>query len=113
MAIYNLEVLKEMSGGDTDFIQQVLTMTLEDLPEVITKLEKANEQEDWDTVFQVAHKIKPTMQTVGLDSNIWTNLLTINDYAKNKKNLEELSGLVVEICGALKKLVVELNKELV
>ena len=79
MELYNLQGLKEMSGGDNEFVQQVIQMTLEDLPQVIERLQEGVDTQNWNQVFQVAHKIKPTMQTIGINNAIWENILLIKN----------------------------------
>lgn len=112
MQLYNLQNLKEMADGDEEFVQQVLQMTLEDLPLVISKLEKASANENWQEVFQAAHKIKPTMQTIGLNQDTWEKILTINDFSKNIKNTNQIPNLVSELCKDLKLLKEQLAKVL-
>ncbi len=113
MELYNLQGLKDMSGGDMEFVQQVLQMTLEDLPTVVNRLESALANENWAEIFQVAHKIKPTMQTIGINDQIWENILLINDYTKNLKNLNEIPNLVQNLCQNFKQLQIQLSKELI
>jgi hypothetical protein len=112
MELYNLQGLREMSGGDNEFVTQVIQMTLEDLPQVIEGLHQGVENQNWNMVFQVAHKIKPTMQTIGVNPDIWNNILLINDYTKNLKNLNEIPKLVELLMENLKTISTNLAKEL-
>lgn len=63
----NLDYLDTMSGGDTDTMQQMLEMLIEEIPTEITKMQDAVVSEDWEEVFQISHKLKTTLAFIGND----------------------------------------------
>jgi HPt (histidine-containing phosphotransfer) domain-containing protein len=94
MQHFDLSILRDMAAGDEEFVQTILQMSLEDIPVALENIKEALANHEWDRVYQHAHKIKPTLQTLGVRSEVWDNLLVINDCSKNKKNLDELPSRV-------------------
>ncbi|MDO6492645.1 MAG: Hpt domain-containing protein [Cellulophaga sp.] len=65
--IYSLDKLNEMAEGDMDFINSVVSVFLEEVPEDLGLLEKAIESRDYEPTYQLAHKIKPNVDLLGME----------------------------------------------
>ncbi|MGJ8659806.1 Hpt domain-containing protein [Cellulophaga fucicola] len=65
--IYSLDKLNEMAEGDTEFINSVVSVFLEEVPEDLDLLEKAIESKDYEPTYQLAHKIKPNVDLLGME----------------------------------------------
>ncbi|MBT8321152.1 MAG: Hpt domain-containing protein, partial [Eudoraea sp.] len=59
--IYSLDKINEMAEGDTDFIESVIAVFLDEVPQDLENLEAAIESKDYDKVYKLAHKIKPNV----------------------------------------------------
>ncbi|MGB5461117.1 MAG: Hpt domain-containing protein, partial [Eudoraea sp.] len=59
--IYSLDKINEMAEGDEDFINSVISVFLEEVPQDLEDLEKAIENGDYENVYKLAHKIKPNV----------------------------------------------------
>ena len=57
--IYSLDKINEMAEGDQDFINSVISVFLEEVPEDLEALEVALQEKNYDQVYKLAHKIKP------------------------------------------------------
>lgn len=86
--MYNLAKIEELSGGDEDFVLSVVTLFTEEVPEDMGKIEEGIAEENFEKVYQHAHKIKPNVDLVGLDE-AFQLILEIEHSAKQKK-LEEV-----------------------
>ncbi|MCH2043639.1 MAG: Hpt domain-containing protein [Saprospiraceae bacterium] len=63
----NLSYLHDLSGGDTDFIQDIISTYLEELPKDLQRIEVALNQEDVLQVGKLMHKMKSSFQILGFD----------------------------------------------
>lgn len=96
--IYNLDKLNEMADGDEDFINSVISVFLEEVPQDLEGLEKALDQQDHQQVYQLAHKIKPNVDLLGMEQTRAV-ALQIETLGKNSANMSE----ILEVFPLLKK----------
>ena len=65
--IYSLDKINEMAEGDTDFIESVIAVFLDEVPQDLQNLEAAIESKDYEKVYKLAHKIKPNVDLLGME----------------------------------------------
>ena len=65
--IYSLDKINEMAEGDTDFIESVIAVFLDEVPQDLKNLEAAIESKDYEKVYKLAHKIKPNVDLLGME----------------------------------------------
>lgn len=63
---YNLDKLNELAEGDKDFILDVIKTFLEEIPNDVAALEFAINGHDYDMIYNLAHKIKPNVDILGI-----------------------------------------------
>lgn len=105
--IYNLDKINEMADGDADFINSVISVFLEEVPSDLEGLEKALEEEDHQQVYQLAHKIKPNVDLLGMEQTR-AAALQMETLGKNEASMDEIR----EIFPVLKKDVHQVMAEL-
>lgn len=64
----SLDYLLELSGGDTDFILDMILTFLNTAPGYMTDFELLREQKDWYKMSRAAHKFKSSFSVIGSDS---------------------------------------------
>ena len=64
---YNLAKVYEISENDTDFAQQILVLFLEEVPSEIKNIKNGIKKQDFKKTYAAAHKIKPTLDLLGMD----------------------------------------------
>lgn len=96
--IYKLDKLNEMADGDEEFINSVISVFLEEVPQDLEGLENALEQQDYQQVYQLAHKIKPNVDLLGMEQTRAV-ALKIETLGKNAANMNEIR----EVFPILKK----------
>lgn len=96
--IYKLDKLNEMADGDEEFINSVISVFLEEVPQDLEGLENALEQQDYQQVYQLAHKIKPNVDLLGMEQTRAV-ALQIETLGKNAANMSEIR----EVFPILKK----------
>lgn len=92
MAIkYNLSKVYALSDNDPEFVNQILTLFVAEVPEDLSQIKEGIKKKDHKHVYAYAHKIKPTLDLMGLNV-AFEEILQIEAWAKaegKKKNIEE------------------------
>jgi HPt (histidine-containing phosphotransfer) domain-containing protein len=91
--LYNLDMLKEMSGGDESFIVMMVQLFTETTPELIGQMKAAVQVGNWPELGGLAHKIKPTIDSMGIES-LKELIREVEKDGKNSANVTELPGKV-------------------
>ncbi len=105
--IYSLDKINEMADGDQDFINSVISVFLEEVPLDLERLEDALEKEDYEQVYQLAHKIKPNVDLLGMEQTR-AAALEIETLGKNEANMAEIK----KVFPSLKKDIFQVVSEL-
>jgi HPt (histidine-containing phosphotransfer) domain-containing protein len=105
--IYNLDKINEMAEGDVEFINSVISVFLDEVPQDLEGLESALEEEDHEKVYQLAHKIKPNVDLLGMEQTR-AAALEIETLGKKAANMNEIR----EVFPALKKDILQVISEL-
>lgn len=108
---YKLEKVNALAENDQEFISVLVQTFLEEIPEDLKSLEEAVQNDNKEQSYQLAHKMKPTVELFGLNS--FNALLAIQDWGKGLKNQEnikvQLSQVVKAISMASKELKIDYN----
>ncbi|MGZ5254490.1 MAG: response regulator [Flavitalea sp.] len=98
--LYSLSMIEDISGGDRQFIKQMVKLFLDNMPENIEILKQAVEDENWELMWKTAHKMKSTIDS-----------LSILDL-KQEIRMIELSGKKLEGLDAVPETVQKIEKVL-
>lgn len=77
---YDLKDVKEMAGGDEDFIKVIVQTFLEEIPPDVESMTQAIANSNPSLAYQYAHKMKPNLQLFGLD--LMEQILTIEAWSR-------------------------------
>lgn len=108
--IYSLDKINEMAAGDEDFVQSVVTVFLEEVPQDLEALEKAIQEKDYDNVYKLAHKIKPNVDLFGMEQARAT-ALEIETLGKNPENGPEIEARFPLLKKDVLQVISELRKD--
>jgi HPt (histidine-containing phosphotransfer) domain-containing protein len=78
----------------------------------VNDLKTALAEENWDQVAKTAHKLKSTVDSMGIKS-IRQEIRTVEANAKQKLSLEEIPGLVATIDVVIADCIGQLQAEIV
>jgi signal transduction histidine kinase/DNA-binding response OmpR family regulator len=98
----NLDYLRELSDNNESFFKDFISLFLNNTPETMAELEKQLSVKNWEGVRQAAHKMKPSLNYLGL-KEAQGLAASVEEYALKKENLEKIEGMVTrlkEICNA-------------
>lgn len=107
----NIETLSEMAGGSEEFIQEMISMYLEDVPEAMSKVAEALSVSDAATIKGQIHKIKPSMGFMGM-MEMQELAARIENHAAIGNCDDRLRSMLDEFNGNLEISYVELQERL-
>ena len=110
--LYDLSMVQSVSGGDEGFIKKMVALFIETVPQNVEELIKATQSENWEQVGKTAHKLKSTVDSMGIKS-IRQEIRTVEANAKQKQALEEISGLVTKISTVISECIEQLREEII
>ena len=108
--IYSLDKLNEMAEGDEDFINSVIAVFLDEVPTDLELLEQAIEKKDYGNVYQLAHKIKPNVDLLGMEQTR-ANALEIENLGKKEGSGDAIEKLFPLLKNDIHQVVSELKKD--
>ena len=106
----NLDYMEMMSDGDVEMKKVMLDMLLEELPMELDKMKSLLDQQNWDELGSVSHKMKSTLAFVGNDEMTNANK-DIELIAKSGEEVNTIAPLVNALKDLCPKVVQELNLE--
>lgn len=109
-AKFDLAFLNKISGGDKDFIKEMVRTFKEMVPEFITNSRQFLDEQNFEQLSREAHKFIPGVSFLGI-KHLEKDLALIEDYSKNGKNLEDLPVLVVSAIEKVNEIIDIFNKE--
>ncbi|MEJ1223951.1 Hpt domain-containing protein [Sediminicola sp. 1XM1-17] len=108
--IYSLDKLNEMAEGDEEFINSVIAVFLDEVPTDLELLEQAVEKKDYPNIYQLAHKIKPNVDLLGMEQTR-ANALEIETLGKTQGNGAQIEKLFPLLQKDIHQVVSELKKD--
>jgi HPt (histidine-containing phosphotransfer) domain-containing protein len=108
---YDLNYLREVSGDNKEFIQEMVQTFVTTIPKVLTEMRESLKVKDWDKVSSLAHQIKPSLTLMGL-SEMKNDVVVIEQNCKSKTKLGEMPDLVYDFSYQCESAITELKKEL-
>ena len=106
----DLDYLKQISNGSNEFIFQMITVFMEEIPIEIKNLETHLKNKDWPALRATSHKMKPSFSFMGV-KELEESIHTIEEYCAAEKNLDQLPGLIESIKTITEDVIKELEKE--
>lgn len=115
ISLIDLSYLVALCDGDDDFMNTIIASFVEEMPETLRLIQQKLQEGDWEAVGQLAHKMKPSVQFVGMDDTL-EKTKTIELACRNGEIChEQLGGLVRDITqdttAAIAELEIVLNKQ--
>jgi HPt (histidine-containing phosphotransfer) domain-containing protein len=106
---YKLDRVRELAGGDDDFVKALAEAFLEEVPEDASRLNVAVAEKDYFTTYQAAHKMKPTIDLFEL--GVLQELIEVQDWGKFEKNGEDVSTQLQKVLTAVKQATAEIKSD--
>jgi len=110
--LYDLSMVQSVSGGDEGFIKKMVALFIETVPQNMDELSKAAASGNWEQVGKTAHKLKSTVDSMGIKS-IRQEIRTVEANAKQLQSLEEIPSLVEKIGAVIAECIGQLKAEII
>lgn len=107
--LYNLDTLLSISRGNTEFVKKMLSIFVEQTKTTLDQIDEAFQSDDFIEVSRLIHKIKPSIESVGVIS-ILEEVKTLEKLGKESLDKEEMVALYNLIKNNLKQVILEIEK---
>ena len=107
---YNLEKVYELSDGDSDFVNAVLQLFLSEVPADLALIKTGIADENHHQAYSYAHKVKPTLDLLGLNSS-FEAVLEIEAWTRREGKSKEIVETFEIVETQVKAAVVEIKSD--
>jgi CheY-like chemotaxis protein len=94
--LYDLSMVRSVSGGDEGFIKKMVQLFVETAPPTVAELQQALQAQQWDRVGKLAHKLKSTIDSMGI-SSLKDEIRTIESNGKHQQDTDGLPPLIQKV----------------
>jgi CheY-like chemotaxis protein/HPt (histidine-containing phosphotransfer) domain-containing protein len=108
--LYNLAMIHGLSGGDEGFIRQMVELFIDTMPASMVEFQTTVDQQQWDAMGKLAHKLKSTTGSMGMDS-IKDEIRAVEQNCKKSENLEQTPALVQKVIVVINQTVAQLKRD--
>jgi len=108
--LFDLTMIRSVSGGDTAFIKKMILLFIETVPQNVQELVLAMNQENWEQVSKMAHKLKSTIDSMGIRT-LHDQIRTVEMNAKNREQLDHLPIIVRQVESVVSVCIQQLRRE--
>jgi len=108
--LYDLSKLEKIARGNQQFIDKMVQLFIDQTPKYVEELKSAYKKGDYSIVKAVAHKIKPSIDTMGIDilkdeiRAIEKNAELLKSSEQMEKLISKLDSVINEVVDSLKQL---------
>ena len=108
--IIDLSYLKDVASDNVEFMVEMIDIFLAQTPEYINALTEAVEEKNWKKTAEMAHKIKPTLAFMGVESakNV---MQSIEIRARNEEDYEGIVADYAEMKEIMETIFVKLKEK--
>lgn len=107
---FDLSFLNKISGGDNNFIIEMVNTFKEMVPDFIQNSKRFLADKDYIGLGREAHRFLPGVSFLGI-KYIEKDLALIEEYSKKNINLEQLPELVNNTITRIEEIITIFNKE--
>ena len=107
--LYNLNSLNNLSRGNHDFVIKMITIFTTQTADTINKMNQALKINDFVEVSKLIHKIKPSLEGIGVVSII-EDVKLLEKIAKKTSDKSQILHLFGNIKTTLEKVIIQLQE---
>ena len=111
MAInYNLAKVYALSDNDPEFVMQIITLFVTEVPQDMTQIDLGIKTKDHKLAYSYAHKIKPTLDLLGMNV-AFEEILQVEAWTKREGKRKEIVDTFKSIENQVEKAIKEIKKD--
>lgn len=107
---YNLAKVYAISDNDTEFVGQIAELFITEVPLDLAEIKEGINEKDYKRAYSFAHKIKPTLDLLGM-SVAFEEILCIEDWTKREGKRKEIKETYKDLESRIEKAVKEIKKD--
>ncbi len=98
--LYDLSMVKSVSGGDDAFIKKMVQLFIETVPPGLSDLHDAFQKQEWQRMGKIAHKLKSTIDSMGI-STLKDDIRLIENNGKHEQDTAGMGPLVERVASVI------------
>lgn len=107
---YNLSKVYAISDNDVEFAKQIVVLFLEEVPLEMKNIKHGLKEKDHNMVYHAAHKIKPTLDLLGMDL-AYEDVVAVENWSRSEGKKKEIKEIVKSLKEYISKTIKELKKD--
>jgi HPt (histidine-containing phosphotransfer) domain-containing protein len=107
---YNLAKVYALSDNDPEFVTQIVNLFVTEVPEDLAEIKEGIKKKDYKHAYAYAHKIKPTLDLLGLKV-AFEEILQIEAWTKAEGEKKEIKETFKSVKNQVEDAVKELKKD--
>jgi HPt (histidine-containing phosphotransfer) domain-containing protein len=107
---YNLAKVYALSDNDPEFVNQILTLFVTEIPEDLLEIKEGIKKKDHKHAYAYAHKIKPSLDLLGLNV-AFEEILQIEAWTKAEGEKKEIKETFKSVKNQVNEAIKELRKD--
>jgi hypothetical protein len=107
---YNLSKVYALSDNDPEFVLQILILFVTEVPEDLKKIKEGIDNKDHKQAYAYAHKIKPTLDLIGLNV-AFEEILQVEAWTKTEGRKKDIIETFKSVKQRVKDAVKEIKKD--
>ncbi|WP_291102134.1 MULTISPECIES: Hpt domain-containing protein [unclassified Flavobacterium] len=107
---YNLAKVHALSDNDSEFVNQILTLFVTEIPEDLLEIKEGIKKKDHKHAYAYAHKIKPSLDLLGLNI-AFEEILQVEAWTKAEGKKKEIKEIFKSINNQVNDAIKELKKD--
>ena len=110
LPLYDLSMVRSVSGGDEGFIKKMVQLFIETVPPGLTDLQEAHRAGEWQRMGKIAHKLKSTVDSMGI-TVLKDDIRRIESNGKHEKDTDTLAPVVKRVTDTIDKCILQLKTD--
>lgn len=94
-SLTDLSYLRKVTMGDEEIIVETINIFIESIPNVLENLKKHFANQEWEKLYNQAHKVKPNLEYMGME-RAHELIIEIEEQARTKNISEDLGDKIEE-----------------
>lgn len=107
---YNLEKVHALSDNDEEFVLQIITLFVTEVPQDVSQIKTGIKAKDYKQAYAFAHKIKPTLDLLGM-TKAYEEILEIEAWTKREGKRKEIDETFESVENQVDHAVKEIKKD--
>ena len=107
---YNLAKVYALSDNDPEFVNQIISLFVTEVPLDLLQIKLGIKSKDHKLAYAYAHKIKPTLDLLGMDQ-AFEEILQIEAWTKAEGKRKEIDATFDSVESQIEKAVKEISKD--